>query len=972
MTLQRPGQLIGRERELRAVDEALARLSRERSGWLVISGQAGVGKTRLLGELLDRAEDDRHLTLTGRGAELERELPFGVWVDALDDHVASIGSERLEQLAGSRLAELAWVLPAVRAGAAPQGAVLQDERYRAHRAVRFLLERLAGQRPLVVALDDLHWADAASLELVAHLLRRPLQGPVLFALAFRAGQLPPWLAAPLDAATRDGLVSMVAVHSLSAPQADALLGEDLAAPVRARLYELTGGNPFYLEQMASIAARDPGAFLHADDLTAVPDAVAAALGQQVVGLSEDARRLAWGAAVAGEPVDLPLAAATAAIGEEHALGSIDELLDVHLLTATDLPGRYRFRHPIVRRAVYEAAGEAWRLAAHGRAAAALAARGGAIAARAHHVERCARIGDEQAIGVLVAAARDVAPRAPVGAARWLMAALRLLPQDGSSHGRRLELLIGAAGALVAAGRLEQGLDALREALALVPAQAGAVRVRLIGMCAGAENLLGRHDAAHARLLHALADVADHGSADAAALQVELAADAIFDTDFASMLDWAERARTTARAHDEPALTAVAAALACYAEYTLGHTGRAELARAEAVAALDSLSDEALAGRLDAPYYLGYAEYFCERYDDAIRHLERGIAVSRVSGQGQFLVPMMVGLAFALEVPGRLAESLEVAESAVEAARLAGNRQVTGFALLAEAWSAAMCGNLAQTLRAGEEALTSIEGLDESVLTRANRETVAAAFIEAGDPERGLAQAQRAGAPDFAHVDPGRRAWLYAELAQAELARGDRAAAEAWLARGEHTADGLELPLRSAALLHTRACMLLADDRCSEAADTAGRAIELAQSVGAVLQSARSRTLLGAARGRAGQREDAVALLRDAEAQLASCGAQRLRAEAARELRRLGRRTTAPQRRAGGGGGGLDALSGREREIATLVAQGYTNRRIAKQLFLADKTVESHLTNVFAKLQVGSRAEVAERIGRERPTAPPSG
>ncbi len=970
MTLQRGGQLIGRERELRAVDQALARLSRGRSGWLVLSGDAGVGKTRLLGELLGHAAGDRHLALTGRGAELERELPFGVWVDALDDHVAAIGPEALAQLAGSRVAELAWVLPAVRASGEPRGAVLQDERYRAHRAVRFLLERLAARRPLVVALDDLHWADDASLELVAHLLRRPLQAPVLIALAYRAGQLPPWLAGPLDAATRDGLVSMVAVPSLSAPQADELLGDDVAAPVRARLYELTGGNPFYLEQLASIAARDPGAFLHADDLAAVPDAVAAALGQQVAGLSEDARLLAWGAAVAGEPVDLQLAAATAGIGEQRALEHIDELLGVHLLSATDVPGRYRFRHPIVRRAVYEAAGEAWRLTAHGRAAAALAARGGAVAARAHHVERCARIGDEEAIAVLVAAARDVAPRAPAGAARWLTAALRLLPQDGSAHARRLELLIGAAGALVAAGHLEQGLDALLEALALVPAEAGAVRVRLIGMCAGAENLLGRHEAAHARLLHALAEVADHDTADAAALQVELAADAIFDTDFASMLDWAERARATARAHDEPALTAVAAALACYAEHTLGRPRPAERARAEAVAALDSLSDDALASRLDAPYYLGYAEYFCERYDDAIRHLERGIAVSRVSGQGQFLVPMMAGLAFALEVPGRLAEALEAAESAVEAARLAGNRQVTGLALLAESWVAAMCGDREQAIRAGDEALTSIEGLDESVLTRANREVVAAAFIEAGDHERGLVQAQRAGAPDFAHVDPGRRAWLYALLTQAELARGERAAAEAWLVRGERTAAGLELPLRSAALLHARACMLLADERASDAADTVGRAIELADSVGAVLQSARSRTLLGAALGRAGQREDAVALLRDAEAQLASCGAQRLRAEAARELRRLGHRPTARQRR-GAGGAGLEALSGREREIAVLVADGYTNRRIAKQLFLADKTVESHLTNVFAKLQVASRAEVAERIGRERPAAPPS-
>lgn len=327
--------------------------------------------------------------------------------------------------------------------------------------------------------------------------------------------------------------------------------------------------------------------------------------------------------------------------------------------------------------------------------------------------------------------------------------------------------------------------------------------------------------------------------------------------------------------------------------------------------------------------------------------------------------MMAGLAFALEVRGRLAEAVETAESAVEAARLAGNPQVTGLALLAEAWTSAMSGNLEQAVRAGDEALTSIEGLDESVLTRSNRETVAAAFIEAGDPERGLRLAQHAGAPDFPQVDPGRRAWLYSVLAQGELACGRRAAAEGWVIRGERAVRSLDLPLRTAAILHTRALLLLEDGRSDDAADVVRRAIEHADLIGATLQAARSRTLLGTALGRSGRREEAVALLREAETELATCGALRLRDAAARELRKLGRRPAARQRPRGAGAG-LDALTGREREIADLVARGHTNRRIAAQLFLSDKTIESHLTNVFAKLRVGSRAEVAERIGRARP------
>jgi DNA-binding CsgD family transcriptional regulator len=961
------GRLIGRQQELRTVEVAVARLSRARGGWLVLSGEPGVGKTRLLGELLERSAQAGHIVLSGRGAELERDTPFGIWIDALDDHVASLGDDQLRRLVGDRTAELSRVLPSVRAPGLECAPALQTERYQAHRAVRLLLERLAARRPVVVALDDLHWADDASLELVAHLLRRPVEGSLLVVVAFREGQLPSWLGAPLESAERDGSLDAVAVSPLSATDADALLGDGFGSAARARLYELSGGNPFYLEQLGAIASRDPRGFWEAGDAAAVPAAVAAALGQQVACLSTAARALVWGAAVAGDPVDLALAAATAGIGEDAARESVDELLSVRLLARTDTPSRYRFRHPIVRQAVYEAAGEGWRLAAHARAADALAERHGSASARAHHVERVAGVGDEQAIALLIQAGGAAAARAPAGAARWYRAALRLLPQDESAVARRLELLVPMASALVAAGCLEQGLNALLDALELVPTGFGAARVRLIGACAGCENLLGRHDAAHARLLAALAQQGDHASADAAALQVELAADAIFDTDFDAALDWAERALVTARQLRDPALTAVAAALGSFAAYTLGRLGQAEHARVEAVAALDSIDDDVLAGRLDAPYYLGFAEFFCERYDDAIGHLQRGIAVSRVSGQGQYLVAMMVGLAFALQARGRLAAALEMAQSAVEAARLADNPQMIGFALLADAWTAAMSGNLEQAVRAGEEALASIEGLDESVLTRANRETVAAAFIQAGDPERGLRQAQLAGAPEFLHVDPGRRSWLYALLAQAELALGRRTAAEDWLVRGEQTAHRLELPLRNAELLHTRAMLLLHDGEPHPAADTARRAIEQADSVGAAIQSARSRALLGAAIARAGRREDAVALLRGAEATLADCGAQRLRAEAARELRRLGRRPTTRQLRAAGGEG-LDALSGREREIADLVARGHTNRKIAAQLFLSDKTVETHLTRVFVKLRVASRAEVAELIGRSRPTA----
>src|SRR4051812_20833563 len=257
-------RFIGRRQELAALDGALEAVKLPRPRWIVVSGEPGIGKTRLLNELAERAGARRHPVFVGRGAELESDMPFAVWIDALDDHVASLGERRLEALIGERVGELARVLPS----AAPAGAGgLQDERFHAYRAVRALLQRMAMGRPVVLILDDVQWADDASLELIAHLLRRPPPAPVLIALAFRAGQVPNTLLAALDAAGRDGLVTGIELGPLSQAEADALLGGPQPG-----LYRQSGGNPFYLEELARYEGRD------------VPPSVAAALGQEIAGL----------------------------------------------------------------------------------------------------------------------------------------------------------------------------------------------------------------------------------------------------------------------------------------------------------------------------------------------------------------------------------------------------------------------------------------------------------------------------------------------------------------------------------------------------------------------------------------------------------------------------------------------------------------------------------------------------------------
>jgi len=954
---------VGCREELACLAAALDGLRSPGARWLAVSGAPGTGKTRLLAELCAGALEREHLVLVGRGAEMERELPFGVWVAALDDHLATLGPERVDALVGDGAAELARVLPSVAAGGSVASGGLQNERFQAHRAVRALLQQLAGRRGIVVVLDDIHWADEASLELLVHLLRRPAPARILIALAYREGQVPASALAALEAATRDGFVTGLRLTPLSRGEAD-LLMDDLPASAREEVYRQSGGNPFYIQELARLPHRPALSPFDDDAMVGVPASVSAALGQEIEGLGEVARRLAWGAAVAGDPADLDLAAAAAGLSDEQALTALETLIARDVLRATTVPRRYAFRHPIVRRAVYEAAGEAWRLRAHARAAAALAGRPSAIAARAHHLERSASVGDEAAVAVLEEAARGAAARAPAVAARWMSAALRLLPDRPDVDGRRLAMLVALAGAQAATGRLDDALDALLQALARVSPEHAQLRVRLVAACASCENALGRHAAAHARLLHARAEFPDDGSAAGAALQIELAADALYESDFPAMNEWAGKAARTAERLGDRGLLAVADALVCFAEYNLGRPDRAEAAGTASAAALDELPDELLAARLDLPYYLGFAEYFCERYADAARHFRRGIALAREVGQGQYVLQMMVGLAQALERVGRLREALSTAEAAVEASRLTGNRQAVGFALVAEAWTAAELGDVERARAAAEDAVGVLDALDESVLTRATHAHVGVIWLEIGEPERCIEQLTAAGLPDLPLIEPGRRGWLYTVVARAELQGGDRVAAEGWLARGEATIEGLGLPLAEAWALHARALLTLADGDADGAAALAQRAAERADAVHAPVPAARCRTLAGIALAQAGERERAARLLTRAQRELAACEAARYRDEAARELRRLGRRVTARQRRAGDAQG-LGALSGREREIADCVARGCTNREIADQLFLSQKTVEGHLTNVFAKLGVSSRAALAEAVGRAR-------
>ena len=246
--------LVGRDAELRVLERALEVVGGGGPCAVGIVGEPGIGKSRLLGELGGRAEQRGHVVVAGRAAELERDVPFALWSDALDGHLGECGPEVLEGLAADEVADLALALPAVARTAAVAPAVAV-ERHRVARAVRLLLARLAAVRPLTLLLDDVHWADPASADVIALLLHRPPDGAVLLALAARTGRAPA-LEARLETAARHGAGEMVEVGPLSRDAADALM-PGVGSTAQARLYAESGGNPFYLEELARGPGRRP-------------------------------------------------------------------------------------------------------------------------------------------------------------------------------------------------------------------------------------------------------------------------------------------------------------------------------------------------------------------------------------------------------------------------------------------------------------------------------------------------------------------------------------------------------------------------------------------------------------------------------------------------------------------------------------------------------------------------------------------
>ncbi|HEX6023689.1 MAG TPA: AAA family ATPase [Solirubrobacter sp.] len=920
-------EIVGREGELRAFDAALDELARQNPVALELEGEPGIGKTRLLAELGRIAERRGYLFLTGSASELEVELPFWVFVDALADHLPETLSD-----------ELALVFP--RPGEPLRG-TLPDERHRAHHAVRELLAQLAARRPIVLALDDLHWADSGSLELLGALLRRPPNGPVLIALAMRPRQVPERLLPVLERAHRSGTLTRLELPALSRYEAHQLLG-DAADTV----YDDSGGNPFYLQQLARSLGRTGR----------LPRDVQAALAEELALLSDSARRVLEGAAVAGDPFAPELAAAAADTDEVEALDALDELLKLDLVRTTDVPRRFRFRHPLVRRAVYDAAPGGWRLAAHERAATALAAAGASATARAHHVERYAKLGDMDAVDVLRDAGLATDQALPASAAHWFAAALRLLPEGADQD--RLGLLIAYARALAQSGDFAGSREALLEA-ANIKGQTLYVRARIVSACAAAERLLGRHTEARLRVERALDELPDRAVPGGVLLMMELSVDAFLQTDYPAMWELGRKALAVSQTFEDPPTLAASTAFAALADAFVGMVDDAQRHCDEAAALVDALPDELLVQRLDAGLHLMGAELHLDRFEDARRHGQRTLDLGRATGQGVLFPILLPALGACYEQLGRLKESAELLDGGIEAARLSGNRQALSLALMNRSATANTAGDIDTALACGEESLAIGAMLGNQLPSAFAGFSLVRALLLAGEPHRALDLLLRSGGGEDLPRMPGAwRAGGYELMTACRLGAGDLEGAARAVDACERVANDMRLRYAVAQADRAAAAYALHAGNPDEAARRALESAAAMDALKAPVQGALARTLAGRAFAAAGDRGSAIAQFERAAQAFEACDAPRRRDMVEQELRKLGRTV---YRRSGASG--LEALTARELEIARLVVDRQTNTQIAATLFLSKKTVETHLRNIFAKVGVSSRVELARVVER---------
>jgi ATP/maltotriose-dependent transcriptional regulator MalT len=443
--------------------------------------------------------------------------------------------------------------------------------------------------------------------------------------------------------------------------------------------------------------------------------------------------------------------------------------------------------------------------------------------------------------------------------------------------------------------------------------------------------------------------------------IELGVGLAFQGAWDSLAEWSERAVRAAAMIGDPALTATALAVDA-AGAALG--GRGEVARRKrhaAALAVDALSDDQLIDRLDAPAYLALSEIFLDRYEDAGRHARRGLRLARESGSGELVSMMTANLGTSLWMSGRSAEAVELFEAAVESARLVQNTSDLVWTLFNSAYASFTAGDVELAFVKAEESWELAQTLEPGPISATSACALASVLLEQGQAARAAELfVTGAGGEELRMLGGSFRGKYLHALTRARLAAGRLANAERSAAAAEACGAEVDLPVAQAMAQLARAEVELAGGDPAAAGRQAAAAAAKLEGAGDVFDATRARVFAGRALAAAGQIDAAAVELERAARAFAEFGADRYRAEAERELRKLGR-TVYRRSGAGTASDGVASLTERELQLALLVVDRKTNPQIAAELFLSQKTVESHLRNIFRKVGVANRVELARAV-----------
>jgi DNA-binding CsgD family transcriptional regulator len=930
-------RLLERERELAAVELLL-----ERGGVLVVEGRTGIGKSSLVEVACRRAGEAGHEVVHARGSELEAGFAFGVARQLFERRlVGADPGERAAMLAGPAAA----VRPLLLGELAERSA--SDSSFAVLHGLYWLVANLAASQPLLIVVDDAHWADEPSLRWLAYLTPR-LEGLAAGMLVTLRRTDPALLGSALltlraeaTAILHPALLSEGAVSAVVRAMAGGGASDELCAAV----YAASGGNPLYLAELLR-AAEPGGRPLTVLDPGEVLVRGVAGVAQRVItrvrDLGPEGLGVAQAIAVLGDGCELRHAAAIADVPMAAATRLAEGLVRVEVLAADDPP---RFVHPVIHDALEASLGSGDRDRAHRCAARLLhtdRAPPGQVAA---HLAGVRPIGDGWVLARLREAARAAMDSgAPQAAAGLLDRALAEPPPLA----QRAEVLREAARAEASAGR-ETACLLLEEALQLVagPRERAEIALEVAEVYAALFRWVDAVDV----MERALAELGEADGTLAARLEGELAVCGLHDARRASRVA-PVLARLAARERE-----AASEPLAVAQAMTMLLTGRP-------AGQIAVLLEEALAcagprvENWDTRAALLWVLVTAERFATVEASLKPMLAEVHRSGSARGFVAAYSTLGLLKLRLGALPEADAAARIALRVLQEGDFAPGLGFAVTVLADVAVEAGEHGEAQRLLD--LLPQQGWPAgvgTVLIPAARGRLRLAQGRAADA---LADFQACGAlfsADVWGMEIHETGYVHARsgaaLALLRLGQRERACqlADAELAdvRVFGAPRALGIALRAAGLARggKDGVALLSDSVAALAGSPA------------LLEHARSLAELGAALRRSGERTAARDPLGRALELAVRCGAQPLAAQVRDELTATGARPRRPWRT------GVEALTPSEIRVARLAAEGRSNREIACELYVTIKAIEGHLARAYAKLGIEGRGQLPDILGSRK-------